>query len=501
MSTADRFAVEWFEPPLPGCTPWAVSIKPCAEEALASWLLRYVAPLGIPAEILLLDRTDAGLIERADWWRRPAPRLLAQLSARTGLAQPALAAMTFLNWPAQAWHEEIFERFARWRFQLPRSMSRCLHRFAICPQCLAEDQVPYVRKLWTLGWAGVCPLHTRVLLGKCPQCHQTLQLPLLSAYPLFAPQRCRRCGFHLSAAPLRPAHSLTVRLQERLLAHRHSATVPLPGLGTLQWPVAMAFFDILLGMVWNAPKSRSCDPLLARIRRDLDLTENPGEGHYEGLLILAWLLDQWPQRLRIALASLKAPHPRQQLQRASQLHPDMRGSIEKIFLPAWPDETHPVAREVWRGWIDTLAQSADQLRALAAKDQFRSRRVRLLALADLRDGVPVQAAARTAGVVPNTLYRWLKRGAEWGLEAALARRYDTLSPAQTLEIADWIATASPDEPRWRALRVQNEVLRRFGVQIKHRLVAHLLRTHGPWSHQPRVPSRRSTRCTLVVSRD
>ena len=96
MSTANLFEVEIFDPPQPlaNCMPLVVSVKPQAEEALASWLLRFAAPFGIPAEILLLDRAHAELIEQADWWRRPDPRLLAPLAQRTGFAPPAIAAMS-----------------------------------------------------------------------------------------------------------------------------------------------------------------------------------------------------------------------------------------------------------------------------------------------------------------------------------------------------------------------------------------------------------------------
>jgi transposase len=482
MFTAELFEVELFEPPEPArsCIPLAVSVTAYADEALASWLLRYAVPLAVAPEILLLDRADAELIDRADWWRRPDTELLARLAARTGLAEAALVTMTFLDWSPQEWHEEMSERFARWRFQLPRSTSRCPRRFVICPQCLIEDGMPYIRKLWMVGWTGVCEAHAQVLCDKCPQCHQTLQFPSLSTQRLFSPERCGRCGFHLRTAPQLPAHPLAVRFQALLHAHRTGTSVTLPGVGVLEWPAAIALFDVLLGMVWNGPKNRFRIQLFARIRRDLDLSAELGDGHYAGLLVLSWLLDQWPQHVRIAMATLKAPRPRQQLQRWPRLDADIKGSIEQVFIPAWPDESHDGDRAGWRSWIDTLPQTGDQLRALAAKDRFPSRRMRLLALADVRDGMPVEGAAKTASVLPKTLYRWLRRGAEGGLEAALDRPYGKLSQAQVLQIADWIATASAEEPRWRWNRVQNEVLRRFGVEIEHYVAARLLRVHGPW---------------------
>lgn len=502
MSSADLFEVELFEPPerAASSTPLPVCVSPCPDEALASWLLRYAAPLAIPPEILLLDRADTLLIDRADWWRSPDPRLLLRLAARTGVAMPALAAMTFLDCGPQGWRDEISDHCARWRFQRPPTTSRCLRRFGICPQCLAEDAAPYVRKIWTVGWTSVCVVHSLVLALKCPQCHQAMQFPLLSAETHFTPERCKRCGFYLSTGPQLTAHPSTVRLQNLLLAHRAGSAIPIPGIGTLEWPVAVAFFDVLLGMVWNGSKNQFRKQLFTRIRRDLDLTEEIGDGHYDGLLILAWLLDEWPQHLRIAMATLKVARPRRQIDRWYGFDLETRRSIETIFIPAWPDESHDANRAWWRGWIDTLPQTGEQLRALATKDRFPSRRMRLLALADVRDGMPVERAAKLAGVLPKTLYRWLRRGAEGGLEAALDRPYGKLSQVQALAIADWIAAASPDEPRWRCNRVQNEVLRRFRLEIESYVAARLLRAHGPWRPQRRVPVRRATLSTLPVSR-
>lgn len=448
MCTAELFEVEWFEP-LHGAsdyTPGSVSISPCAEEALASWLLRYAAPWALAPETLLLDRAEAGLIDRADWWRRPDPWLLERLAVRTGLAHSALAGMTFLHFSCQDWREEMFERFARWRFQRPHTIKRCLHRFAICPQCLAEDPTPYVRRLWMLGWAGVCPIHACLLWARCPQCDQTLRLPTLGAQRPFTPERCRRCGVLLRTAALIPAYPLAMRLQELLLAHRPAAAVPLPDIGLLQWPAAMALFEFLLGMVWDGPAHRLRNQLFARVHRDWDLTEELGDKHYDGLLILAWLLDQWPQHLQVAAAILETPHSPQQLRRWRRLDLGLKASIGQVFVHAWPDEGHPPDRAQWGPWIDTLPLTGEQLRVLAAQDHYRWRRVRLLALADLRDGMSVEKTAARAGVIPRTVCRWLKRGIQGGLQAALERAYAKTGPTQMLEVADARSSASAPEP-------------------------------------------------------
>ena len=146
-----------------------------------------------------------------------------------------------------------------------------------------------------------------------------------------------------------------------------------------------------------------------------------------------------------------------------------------------------------------LPETGEQLRARAAIDRFPHRRARLLALADVRDGMPVELAAEAAGVLPRTLYVWIKRGAKGGLESALDRQRGALNQAQAIEIAKWIAEAPTNQPRWRANRVKNEVLRRFGLEVSLDVANHLLRKHGPWARRRVLAERRRKEICEPVS--
>ena len=53
--------------------------------------------------------------------------------------------------------------------------------------------------------------------------------------------------------------------------------------------------------------------------------------------------------------------------------------------------------------------SAMELRALARVERNPRKRVRLLAIANVRDGMAVEVAARAGGMGRATLYRWLAR--------------------------------------------------------------------------------------------
>jgi transposase len=439
--------------------------------------LRYATPCEVAPETVLLDQEDATLLDGHDWWRRPDPLIIARLAERTRISPAALSEMSCLN---ESVYDDVPERFASVRFQFERPIKRGMHRIGVCPQCLADDEIPYVRKTWTRGWVAICEIHGMVLVYECPECHYKLRMPRLSSDEFFAPDRCKGCGCRYSDFPRQTAHPLTIALQTLLLMHRTHTTVPLLSIGSLTWPGFMALSDVLLGMVWSGPKKRFREQLFARVRRDLGIATELDLGHYAGWLIISWLLDQWPTHMRVAIATLKVPRPRRQLERWRGLDPTVRFEIEKVLIPAWPDESHDEDRGWWRGWIDALPLTGDALRELARNDPFPDRRKRLQALADVRDGMPVEVAAKIADVTAKTLYRWIKRGAEGGLEAALDRPTGHLSQLQTLEIANWIGCASADEPRWRSSRVQNEVKRRFRVEIPDYTATRLLYAYGPW---------------------
>ena len=289
-------------------------------------------------------------------------------------------------------------------------------------------------------------------------------------------------------------------MHRRLADGRTRGTFDVPGHGPLSWPVAMVLFDVLLGAVWINTKVLARRRLFARIEGDFGrhaLGKEP-TGGYEGLIILAWILEGWPDSVRTSLAILNGPRPRRQIERWRDLDDGIRQTLLDLLLPIWPDQLHPDDRAWWRAWIENLPETGEQLRARAAIDRFPHRRARLLALADVRDGMPVELAAEAAGVLPRTLYIWLKRGAKGGLESALDRQRGALNQAQAVEIAQWISEAATNQPRWRANRVKNEVFRRYGLEISLDVASRLLRKHGPWRRRRvSAPRRRREICTPV----
>lgn len=483
-SDKDLFEVELLEPVndepvecrayLPG------QIMPLPDEALASWLLRYAEPFRIAPEDLLLRKRDIELTADGDWTRRPHPALIERIAQATGIDPMVIAGLTL--WPGHEAGDDLRDRFSAVRFRTEGTMSHRLRRIAVCPLCLAEDTTPYVRRDWTVGWATVCQDHAAVLISNCPECGYRLRMPPLSSRDRFAPDRCPRCAFRLGTVAPREAHGAAIALHRQLKIAHASRTIVLPGGEQLQWRAALALFDVLLGAVWIDTRLVMRRRLFARIEWEFGkgTLGNDPAGNYEGLLVLAWIVAGWPDRMRTTIAIVQGPRPRRQLDRWRDLDDAVRQKLLDLLLAIWPDQMPSEDRAWWRAWIENLPETGDELRARAAIDRFPHRRARLLALADVRDGMPVELAAEAAGVMPRTLYIWLKRGAKGGLDSALDRQRGALNQAQAIEIAQWIADAPTNQPRWRANRVKNEVQRRFGLEISLNVATRLLRIHGPW---------------------
>ena len=117
--------------------------------------------------------------------------------------------------------------------------------------------------------------------------------------------------------------------------------------------------------------------------------------------------------------------------------------------------------------------SATELRALARVERDPRKRVRLLAIANVRDGMAVEGAARAGGMGRATLYRWLARERTGG-PAALgdhprSGRRRKLDAEQRAEVKAWVL-AGPDVERdgvvaWRGGDARAMVERRFGVRL------------------------------------
>ena len=116
---------------------------------------------------------------------------------------------------------------------------------------------------------------------------------------------------------------------------------------------------------------------------------------------------------------------------------------------------------------------AVELRALARVERDPRKRVRLLAIANVREGMSVEAAARATGMGRATLYRWLACERAGGPAALSDRprsgRRRKLSAEQRAEVKAWML-AGPEVEKdgvvaWRGGDVQAMIERSFKVKL------------------------------------
>jgi transposase len=496
VSLSDVFAVETLDPVDDAAHPvlrrFPIHVAPQPDEALVSWLARLAGRYDAPP--LTLVQAAIGLRpvdprrSREAWWQRPGPNVIETISQMTGIAIESVRATTFEDWALSCRHEGAPDRFSARHFRVVRPDGRRMRRFVVCPACLAGDAEPYVRKTWTLGWVAVCARHRTVLLSTCPTCWGTFRLPALSSFEPFAPDICRHCGAALASALTREAHAAAIRLQDALLDVKRLGMAGLPGLGVVDWPTTMAAADVLLGTIWIGTEPNLRGRLLKRIANDLGLgrVRRGLADNYAGLLILAWLFEQWPDRLHITMRMLWTASLRHLVNRWDDIDANLRARL--LHNMGHGRTTWSFRAATWSAWAGSL--DGPELRASARRERYAYRRIRLLAIADVCDGKRIETVANAIDVQAETVHRWLQQGAAGGLDAALEWKSNSaLNSAQRAELAVLIARGgrrAGNSYAWSARDIQAEAKARFGVELSIQAAARLRTAHTPKGRrQPR----------------
>ncbi len=467
-----------------------VHVEPAADEALVSWLVQ--VSWALRQSPLMFSRHGFKVDTAADpeWWRRPSAGVLATIAERTGVEPSRLRAMTLLGWSI-ARDDEGGHHFTRGRWTREKPGHRRGRRIGVCAQCLAEDERPYLRLLWMLGWAGVCPRHRAVLTGECPTCRRPIRLQGLNTRTLVDPLACQKCGGGFAHPRGQRADDRAVDMQSLLVAGKKAGALVLPGVGGVEWAVMMAVADVLLDMIWTSNDAQQRELLFNRIARELDLS---GEdrlalsfgSNYGNLLMLDWLVTDLPQRLPATIGILRSPRLEGLLGRHDDIDADMAERLRTILSPAISKPG--IGRGAWHLWIDSLPESPSKLRERAARERYKHRRQRLTAFAELKAGATVGEAAAIARVKPRSVYRWLDCGIEHGLEAALERQTGraVLASAQSEVLVQWICADLANQNRHAVVA---HTKARFGIELSLDVASSLLKKH----RRPRPGSGRRRR--------
>jgi len=191
--------------------------KPQPDELLSSWIIRTALGHGQTPYVFCHNVWRGAQIWTRDIDNLGPQPLCQSMAERTGVP-PERAWLTTLRclegelvqtWPVAG--------FARW--VLPVGVYHRIRRrygLQFCPLCLREDDKPYFRRHWRLGWVTVCVRHGCRLMDRCPACG--LMLTPHRSQEITA---CFSCSADLRDCGIAQAEGSATRLQveaERILA-------------------------------------------------------------------------------------------------------------------------------------------------------------------------------------------------------------------------------------------------------------------------------------------
>lgn len=289
--------------------------RPLEDELFSSWLVRLAWSNG--EKLHPFCRRRLGI--RKNLWNHDLDRLADPLAVecaalKAGIPIERAFAATLAAYEGSLYEYHVAKGVSRWLMPIGRyARTRVLHGQQYCARCLAEEKIPYFRRAWRLALSVVCTRHGVLLSDACHRCGAPVSFHegdygswvLREECPLVY---CTNCGADLRDALAGwPGGRGVLRFQEKLLHALERGWFELrPG----QWVHSVPFFDglhhLIRVLASNGYVRTIRETLMAR-RGELPLPmpyrdkatrfENLRvHDRYTLLLLLAWLMDDWPGR-------------------------------------------------------------------------------------------------------------------------------------------------------------------------------------------------------------
>ncbi|MBK7465269.1 MAG: TniQ family protein [Betaproteobacteria bacterium] len=192
-------------------TLWPAHPKLLPDELLSSWIVRIAETNGIRLYTLTL-----GLFgDRLTPWHRDIDRLapkwlLKAICAKTGTSYWDAYHATLTGYRTHLYPRRQTSGQLRWI--LPVSvfgLDRHGYGQQYCPLCLAEDDTPYFRRAWRVGFYTFCPVHVCMLSDACTECGAPVVLHRRDIGREICDSKdighCQRCGADYRATPITAA--------------------------------------------------------------------------------------------------------------------------------------------------------------------------------------------------------------------------------------------------------------------------------------------------------
>ena len=335
---------------LPIARRWLLTAQPFPDESLASWFARQADLMGSNTEhlakLVVNEIGKSGGLTYRDIdmsITEPALMHLAECAnIPSGIFFTLAAGKLLGNKPSV-------------RPLIPRAMLR--RHYAgnvvpvthLCPECLASDRIPYLRRSWRYGWIVSCRQHQKSLIDACPHCNDVF--PTTEKFILHLLHReCPTCGERLDVHTAPELMPEAARLEEAIDQ----------ALSTGIWEVGMIYHSTsaaLLAMVGQlfpallvASVGRDNDFFILRDRRlfmKLDQQARTFAGaplslRQDILKMITLLLEDWPDRMirivaREHIGSPWNPWPDERLKKTTYADHDYdlytRALFKQLSLP------------------------------------------------------------------------------------------------------------------------------------------------------------------------
>lgn len=194
---------------------WPVRPTPVMGESLSSWLGRTALGNGIaPMDVLTALRRERIKTKTLDVDLEIPDAAAMVIERWTGWPARRLADMTLLSGRGTLLPVPLAKQ---------ADPGRPSPRHQYCPMCLAEDQEPYFRLLWSASWVVACLHHNILLVNGCPSCGAGSCATEI-AWPFRDLAQCAACGADLRRAP-RTAVDPRVRGGQALIDITHMILV------------------------------------------------------------------------------------------------------------------------------------------------------------------------------------------------------------------------------------------------------------------------------------
>lgn len=281
-----------------------LKLRPQEDELLSSWLIRLaLLHRTMPSTFtnLYLPETKNKLWS-ADFDLQADLTVISMISEKSNISVEVLQDMTLRSFEGYLF-EEIYRKTGGTTFVNPlgmRGRKSTLPGLRYCPLCFKEDEHPYFRKQWRLTISVVCLKHKCFLSGCCSFCRTPIS-PYLSCREGYI-GNCYRCGENFVADDT----DLVMADADLLEIAQYLHTVLEDGYVLIgDKPVYSHLYFIVFYQLLKLLISRKYGPQLCAgvglewppiCGNRIFKTALP-EDQAIMLVKVAWLLDEWPDRL------------------------------------------------------------------------------------------------------------------------------------------------------------------------------------------------------------